>query len=117
MKIIFSILLLFCWTFTSLSAKIHSPLVFDQTAHIQSILKQNSESELPEHYQSFSEIDLKDEKNRFLLFTISSLLPELNDSFSFSKLIYYSLHFYSLHVTVVFILHLPLYMVVRHLLI
>lgn len=116
MKLIFSILLI-SWTFSSLSAKIHSPLVFDQTAHIQSVLNQNSKSELPEHYQSFSEIDLKEEKSRFILLMFGSVVPELNDFISFLNFIFSSFHSYAFYLTYVFTPHLPLYISVRHILI
>ena len=79
MKQIISILLLACWTLSSLTAQVESYLVSDHTSHVQSIVKQNSESESPDHYQSFSEIDLKDEKSRLLLLTLTFILPELND--------------------------------------
>jgi hypothetical protein len=116
MKLVISILLLFSWTLSSLSAKTEAPLVLDHSSHIQSIFKQNSESESPEHYQSFSEIDIEVERDRLVLFLFVSILPELKDT-KFSNLAYYSEHFHAFNLPALISLHLPLYIKDRQFLI
>jgi len=117
MKQVISILILFSWTLSSLSAKTESLLVLDYTTHVQSIVKQNSKSESPDHYQSFSEIDLKDEKSRLLLLTLVFILPELNDLYWYSNLTYYSAHCHEFHASEVIPIHSPQYITNRQILI
>ncbi len=116
MKQVISIILLICWTLSSLNANTETPLVLDHGSHLQNIIKHNSESESPDHYQSFSEIDIEDERNRLVLLLFVSILPEINVS-KFSNLGYYSEHCHAFHVSVLISLHLPLYIKDRQLLI
>lgn len=117
MRQIFSILILVSWILSTLSTHAEPTLVLDHSSHIQTIHKKNSESETPDHYQSFSEIDLKDERSKLLFFNLILFLTDINDLYLLSIITSYSQHSYDLNEFVIFPPHCPLYIADRQILI
>lgn len=114
MRQIFAIIILICWVLSTFTTNAEPVFVLDHASHIQTIHKKNSESEAPNHYQSFSEIDLKEDRSKLFM---TLLLNDINDLFWFSNVIYYSEHSYNLIDSVILPLHCPLFIADRQILI